>query len=154
MRDFQKIINMVADSKKKAYQKVNREMISMYYQIGQILSEKPESFEAELSELLREEYYESKSFDETNLKNMKRFYELYKDSEIVERALVNLSWSINLVLMSECKNMDERIFYVDMCLEEQLTEEELKERIKEDYYKKYMESKKKDDSSFDEKKDS
>lgn len=150
MRDFQKIINMVADSKKKAYQKVNREMISMYYQIGQILSEKPESFEAELSELLREEYYESKSFDETNLKNMKRFYELYKDSEIVERALVNLSWSINLVLMSECKTMDERIFYVDMCLEEQLTEEELKERIKEDYYKKYMESKKKDDSSFDE----
>ena len=108
MRDFQKIINMVADSKKKAYQKVNREMISMYYQIGQILSEKPESFEAELSELLREEYYESKSFDETNLKNMKRFYELYKDSEIVERALVNLSWSINLVLMSECKTMDER----------------------------------------------
>lgn len=81
---------------------------------------------------------------------MKHFYELYKDSEIVEKELVNLSWPINLLLMSECKTMDERIFYVDMCLEEELTEEYLKERIKEDYYKKYMESKKKVDSPFDE----
>ena len=34
MRDFKEISNMVADSKKRAYQMVNREMISMYYQIG------------------------------------------------------------------------------------------------------------------------
>lgn len=81
---------------------------------------------------------------------MKQFYELYKDSKIVEKALVNLNWPMNLVLMSECKTMDERIFYVDMCLEEELTEEYLKERIKEDYYKKYMESKKRVDSPFDE----
>ena len=81
---------------------------------------------------------------------MKHFYELYKDSEIVEKALVNLSWPINLLLMSECKTMDERIFYVDMCLEEQLNEEELEGRIKENFYKKYMESKKRVDSPFDE----
>lgn len=81
---------------------------------------------------------------------MKHFYELYKDSEVVEKALVNLSWPINLLLMSECKTMDERIFYVDMCLEEQLNEEELEGRIKENFYKKYVESKKKVDSSFDE----
>ena len=81
---------------------------------------------------------------------MKQFYELYKDSKIVEKALVNLNWPMNLVLMSGCKSMEERMFYVDMCLEEELTEEDLKERIKEDYYKKYMESKKKVDSPFDE----
>ena len=141
---------MVADSKKRAYQKVNSEMIMMYYQIGQILSEKPEDFVAGLSKFFETNYQETKSFDETNLNNMKIFYELYKSSEIVERALINLSWEINLVLMSECKTMDERIFYIDMCLEEQLSVEELKERIKDDYYKKYMESKKKDDTSFDE----
>lgn len=61
---------------------------------------------------------------------MKQFYELYKDSKIVEKALVNLNWPMNLVLMSGCKSMEERMFYVDMCLEEELTEEYLKERIK------------------------
>ena len=150
MRDFKEISNMVADSKKRAYQMVNREMILMYYQIGQIISEKSEDFVDGLSEFLRRNYSGSKSFDERNLNNMKQFYELYKDSEIVEKALVNLNWPMNLVLMSGCKSMEERMFYVDMCLEEQLNEEELEGRIKENFYKKYVESKKKVDSSFDE----
>ncbi|MDY4493355.1 MAG: PDDEXK nuclease domain-containing protein [Erysipelotrichaceae bacterium] len=150
MRNFKEISNMVTDSKKRAYQMVNREMILMYYQIGQIISEKSEDFVVGLSEFLRRNYSGSKSFDERNLNNMKQFYELYKDSKIVEKALVNLNWPMNLVLMSGCKSMEERMFYVDMCLEEELTEEDLKERIKEDYYKKYMESKKKVDSPFDE----
>ena len=150
MRDFKEISNMVADSKKRAYQMVNREMILMYYQIGQIISEKSEDFVDGLSEFLRRNYSGSKSFNERNLNNMKQFYELYKDSKIVEKALVNLNWPMNLVLMSGCKSMEERMFYVDMCLEEELTEEYLKERIKEDYYKKYMESKKRVDSPFDE----
>ena len=150
MRDFKEISNIVADSKKRAYQMVNREMILMYYQIGQIISEKSEDFVDGLSEFLRRNYSGSKSFNERNLNNMKQFYELYKDSKIVEKALVNLSWPINLLLMSECKTMDERIFYVDMCLEGQLNEEELEGRIKENFYKKYVESKKKVDSSFDE----
>ena len=150
MRDFKEISNMVADSKKRAYQMVNREMILMYYQIGQIISEKSEDFVVGLSEFLRRNYSGSKSFNERNLNNMKQFYELYKDSKIVEKALVNLNWPMNLVLMSGCKSMEERMFYVDMCLEEQLNEEELEGRIKENFYKKYVESKKKVDSSFDE----
>lgn len=103
-----------------------------------------------LSKYFKDNYHESKSFDERNLNNMKQFYELYKDSEIVEKALVNLNWPMNLVLMSGCKSMEERMFYVDMCLEEQLNEEELEGRLKENFYKKYVESKKKVDSSFDE----
>ena len=117
MRDFKEISNMVADSKKRAYQMVNREMILMYYQIGQIISEKSEDFVDGLSEFLRRNYSGSKSFNERNLNNMKQFYELYKDSKIVEKALVNLNWPMNLVLMSGCKSMEERMFYVDMCLE-------------------------------------
>lgn len=130
MRDFKEISNMVADSKKRAYQMVNREMILMQYQIGQIISEKSEDFVDGLSEFLRRNYSGSKSFNERNLNNMKQFYELYKDSKIVEKALVNLNWPMNLVLMSGCKSMEERMFYVDMCLEEQLNEEELESRIK------------------------
>ena len=56
MRNFKEISNMVTDSKKRAYQMVNREMILMYYQIGQIISEKSEDFVVGLSEFLRRNY--------------------------------------------------------------------------------------------------
>ncbi len=138
---------MVVSARKRAYQKVNQEMIKMYYQIGELLSEKPEDFVSELNKFFEDNHPELKNLD---LKNMKRFYKLYKDSAIVEKALVNLSWTINLTIMNECKTMDERIFYVDMCLEEELTSDELIKRIKEDTYKKYMDSKKKTEPNFDE----
>ena len=138
---------MVVSARKRAYQKVNQEMIKMYYQIGELLSEKPEDFVSELNKFFEDNHPELKNLD---LKNMKRFYKLYKDSAIVEKALVNLSWTINLTIMNECKTMDERIFYVDMCLEEELTSDELIKRIKEDAYKKYMDSKKKTEPNFDE----
>ena len=138
---------MVVSARKRAYQKVNQEMIKMYYQIGELLSEKPEDFVSELNKFFEDNHPELKNLD---LKNMKRFYKLYKDSAIVEKALFNLSWTINLTIMNECKTMDERIFYVDMCLEEELTSDELIKRIKEDTYKKYMDSKKKTEPNFDE----
>lgn len=138
---------MVVSARKRAYQKDNQEMIKMYYQIGELLSEKPEDFVSELNKFFEDNHPELKNLD---LKNMKRFYKLYKDSAIVEKALVNLSWTINLTIMNECKTMDERIFYVDMCLEEELTSDELIKRIKEDTYKKYMDSKKKTEPNFDE----
>lgn len=147
MSNFKEVSDMVVSARKRAYQKVNQEMIKMYYQIGELLSEKPEDFVSELNKFFEDNHPELKNLD---LKNMKRFYKLYKDSAIVEKALVNLSWTINLTIMNECKTMDERIFYVDMCLEEELTSDELIKRIKEDAYKKYMDSKKKTEPNFDE----
>lgn len=147
MSNFKEVSDMVVSARKRAYQKVNQEMIKMYYQIGELLSEKPEDFVSELNKFFEDNHPELKNLD---LKNMKRFYKLYKDSAIVEKALVNLSWTINLTIMNECKTMDERIFYVDMCLEEELTSDELIKRIKEDTYKKYMDSKKKTEPNFDE----
>lgn len=147
MSNFKEVSDMVVSARKRAYQKVNQEMIKMYYQIGELLSEKPEDFVSELNKFFEDNHPELKNLD---LKNMKRFYKLYKDSAIVEKALVNLSWPINLTIMNECKTMDERIFYVDMCLEEELSNDELTKRIKEDTYKKYMDSKKKTEPNFDE----
>ena len=147
MSNFKEVSDMVVSARKRAYQKVNQEMIKMYYQIGELLSEKTEEFVSELSKFFEGNHPELNNLD---LKNMKQFYKLYKDSAIVEKALVNLSWPINLTIMNECKTMDERIFYVDMCLEEELSNDELTKRIKEDTYKKYMDSKKKTEPNFDE----
>ena len=45
---------------------------------------------------------------------MKQFYELYKDNEKVSPLVTQLSWTNHLKIMSACKSMDERIFYMNM----------------------------------------
>ena len=56
---------------------------------------------------------------------MKQFYELYKYNLIVSPPVTQLSWSNHLKIMSSCKTMEERIFYMNMCINEHLSKREL-----------------------------
>ena len=73
---------------------------------------------------------------------MKQFYELYKDNEKVSTLLTQLSWSKHLKIMSACKNMEERIFYMNMCIKEKYSARELARQIDSGYYERYMLSQK------------
>ena len=72
---------------------------------------------------------------------MKQFYELYKDNEKVSPLVTQLSWTNHLKIMSACKSMDERIFYMNMCIKERLSKRELERQIDSGYYERYMLSK-------------
>lgn len=73
---------------------------------------------------------------------MKQFYELYKDNEKVSPLVTQLSWTNHLKIMSACKTMDERIFYMNMCIKERLSKRELERQIDSGYYERYMLSQK------------
>ena len=73
---------------------------------------------------------------------MKQFYELYKDNEKVSPLVTQLSWTNHLKIMSACKSMDERIFYMNMCIKEHLSKRELERQIDSGYYERYMLSQK------------
>lgn len=73
---------------------------------------------------------------------MKQFYELYKDNEKVSPLVTQLSWTNHLKIMSACKTMDERIFYINMCIKERLSKRELERQIDSGYYERYMLSQK------------
>lgn len=73
---------------------------------------------------------------------MKQFYELYKDNEKVSPLVTQLSWTNHLKIMSACKSMDERIFYMNMCIKERLSKRELERQIDSGYYERYMLSQK------------
>lgn len=55
-------------------------------------------------------------FNRRGLYRMKQFYELYNDNEKLSTLFTQLSWSNHLKLMSSCKTMEERIFYMNMCI--------------------------------------
>lgn len=69
---------------------------------------------------------------------MKQFYELYQGEEKVSPLVTQLSWSNHLKIMSACKTMNERIFYMNMCIKERLSKRELERQINSSYYERYM----------------
>ena len=71
----------------KAITSVNRELITMYWEIGKIVSEKTasdgwgKSTVSALSSYLQSNIPSSTGFSERNIWRMKQFYETYKDKE-------------------------------------------------------------------------
>lgn len=56
--------------------------------------------------------------------------------------VTQLSWTNHLKIISACKTMEERIFYMIMCIKEGLSKRELERQIDSGYYERYMLSQK------------
>ena len=121
---FKKVVNIIETAREHAFKKVNEELILMYRDIGKYISEQSQdasygdSFVQNLAEFFEKNYPDLKGFTRRGLYRMKQFYELYKDEEKVSTLLTQLSWSNHLKIMSACKTMEERIFYMNMCVKE------------------------------------
>lgn len=141
---FQKVVNIIESAKERAYRKVNAELITMYRDIGEYISKQSknssygDAFVQKLADFFSENYPELKGFNRRGLYRMKQFYELYQGEEKVSPLVTQLSWSNHLKIMSACKTMDERIFYMNMCIKERLSKRELERQIDSGYYERYM----------------
>lgn len=116
----------------------------MYRDIGEYISKQSknssygDAFVQKLADFFSENYPELKGFNRRGLYRMKQFYELYQGEEKVSPLVTQLSWSSHLKIMSACKTMDERIFYMNMCIKERLSKRELERQIDSGYYERYM----------------
>lgn len=141
---FQKVVNIIESAKERAYRKVNEELITMYRDIGEYISKQSQNssygdaFVQKLADFFSENYPELRGFNRRGLYRMKQFYELYQGEEKVSPLVTQLSWSNHLKIMSACKTMDERIFYMNMCIKERLSKRELERQIDSGYYERYM----------------
>ena len=141
---FQKVVNIIESAKERAYRKVNEELITMYRDIGEYISKQSknssygDAFVQKLADFFSENYPDLKGFNRRGLYRMKQFYELYQGEEKVSPLVTQLSWSNHLKIMSACKTMDERIFYMNMCIKERLSKRELERQIDSGYYERYM----------------
>lgn len=57
--------------------------------------------------------------------------------------LTQISWTNHLVIMSKAKTMEERHFYISLCIKEAYSSRELERQIESGYYERYMLSKEK-----------
>lgn len=102
---------------------VNRELIQLYWQIGQdILQRQAEQgwgakVIERLAHDLRNAFPDMKGFSRSNLMYMRAFAEAWPDAEIVQQAVGQLPWGHNLVLLSKLKDSIQRLAYAQATLE-------------------------------------
>ena len=79
-----------------------------------------------------------KGFNRAGIYRMKQFYETYKDNEIVSTLLRQLSWSNNVIILSSTHSMEEKEFYIRMCIKNNYSARELNRQIESGYFHRYM----------------
>lgn len=138
------LIQIINQSRQNALKKVNEELINMYWKVGQYLSAESESalfgdaYIDNISKKIQEAFPGIKGFTRRGLYRMKKFYEIYKDDEFVSTLLSQISWSNHLSIMSKAKAVDERHFYISLCIKEGYSARELDRQIESGYYERYM----------------
>ena len=141
---FDDIVKIIESAKERAYRKVNEELILMYQEVGKYISEKSKEAKygsnlvENIAGFFKENYPELKGFNRRGLYRMKQFYEMYKDDQKVSTLLTQLSWSNHLKIMSGSKSKEEREFYINLAIKENLTHRELIRQMDSGYYERYM----------------
>ena len=101
--DYQDFVHEIKEkirqAQLKAMQAVNRELINLYTEIGQMIVEKQEelgwgkSVVENLSKDLQNEFPGAMGYSVQNLWYMRQFYLVYKDNEKLQPLVGEISWS-------------------------------------------------------------
>lgn len=142
--DFGEVISIIEDAKGRALKAVNAELINMYWEVGEYLSDlcAESSFGDkvidEVATYISNAAPTIKGFNRRGLYRMKQFYETYKDDEFVSALLTQISWTNHLMIMSKSKTKEERDFYVALTAKEHYSSRELERQLDSAYYERYM----------------
>ncbi len=118
MSFFQEIKEKILKSQYEAMKAVNTELIKLYWDIGKSIVEKQndsvwgKSVVENLAKDLQTEFPGIKGFSARNIWNMKIFYEEYSCLEILQPLVAEISWTKNVIIMSKCKDVQERRFFI------------------------------------------
>lgn len=114
--------NFIADIKQKvraaqyeALKVVNTQLINLYWEIGKSIAEKQtenwgKAIVSTLSKELQLEFPGIGGFSTTNLWLMAQFYTEYHAIEILQPLVGEISWTKQTLILTKCKNNQERQF--------------------------------------------
>lgn len=130
----------ILNSRNSAIMSVNRELMILYWKIGKKILENIKNSDwgskiiPELSKDLKVAFPDMKGFSERNLKYMRKFAEEYPNLEFVQQVVAQLSWSHNLVLIDRVSDIDERMWYMNKCVENKWSRNVLVHQIESDLH--------------------
>ncbi len=128
----------------EALKAVNREMINLYWDIGQIIVTQQQgaswgkSVVEQLAKDLQAEFPGISGFSAANLWRMRLFYESYVNNEKLAPMVREIGWTHNLVIVEKCKDDLEREFYIRMTRKFGWTKNVLIHQIENQTYEKTL----------------
>lgn len=156
--------SIIKQSQIKASILVNKELISLYWNIGKQInillcnSKYGDKVIDKISIDLKNEFPNIKGFSRSNLFVMKKFFEFYNSSEIVQQLagqfentkvqqpvglskefdksiLFNIPWGHHTLIIQKIKNINEAIFYIQQTIENNWSRSILEYQIETNLYK-------------------
>lgn len=132
---YTEMIAIIERSREKAFRAVNRELITMYWDIGKYISGKMEnggwgkSVVADFARYVQEARPDIKGFSASNIWRMRQFYETYRQNEKLAPLVREISWTQNLLIMSRAKTEEARAFYIALCRKNNYSKRELERQM-------------------------
>lgn len=128
----------------EALKAVNKEMIALYWEIGKRITEQQaisgwgKSVVETLSRDIQKEFPGIKGFGVSNMWDMARFYAEYQSNEILQPLVGEISWSKHIVILTKCKEAQQRQFYILATRKFGWTKDVLINKIELKTYEKYL----------------
>jgi predicted nuclease of restriction endonuclease-like (RecB) superfamily len=141
---FCEIKRYIRDRQLQAMRSVNRELVALYWDIGQLIHQKQEalgwgkSVVETLARDLQAEFPGRNGFSANNLWLMRQFYCEYVDKPNLQSLIGEISWTKNLVVFGRCKDDLEREFYLKATARFGWTTNVLKHQVDNKSYEKFL----------------
>ena len=112
------ILKRIRSAQYEAMRAVNKEIISLYWEIGRQITERQKalgwgkSVVENLSRDIQEAFPGIQGFGVSNLRDMARFYTEYQSNEFLQPLVGEISWTKHILILTKCKDTQERRFYI------------------------------------------
>ena len=138
---FAEVVSMIQHTRNEVVRLANTSLIDLYWRVGRYISGKISVSEwgdgvvKQLADYIEKNSPEIKGFSDKNLWRMKQFYETYKNADEKLSALLRqIIWTNNLTIMSRSKSIEERLFYLQLCVHDRLSTRQLERQINSALY--------------------
>jgi len=117
---FAEVVHLIQQSRQRAYQAVNAELIDLYWRVGEYISRRIEvegwgkGTIVALAAFIQRAEPGLRGFSPQNLWRMRQFYEAYRADPKLSTLVRELPWSSNLHILNKAKRQEEREFYLRM----------------------------------------
>ncbi len=145
---YQRISDVLADARGRAYRAVNVAMVQAYWEIGRIIVEEEQqgATRAEYGTYLLDELSQrltagfGKGFDRSNISKMRAFYRAFP---IVDALRLQLTWT-HYRLLLKVERPEVRQFYLDECIAANWSTRQLDRQICSFFYERLLASRDRD----------
>ena len=132
---FAEVLALIEAARNRAYQAVNSELVSLYWRLGEHISQKIASAEwgagvvDDLAATLARQYPGMRGYTRPNLFRMRQLYEAYRGNEKVSALLRQLPWTHHLLILGQAKPPEAREFYILAAIRGRWSSRELERQI-------------------------